>query len=174
MTKKKYTYNGPTPEKYALSGSEDAHQIALFMWAANPDNRIAYPELKWMFAIPNGGSRHKAEAGKFRAMGVKAGVLDILLPVKRGEWSGLFIEMKRPPKDGKREGRISSEQKLWRDFLLTQHYGVAVCVGWEAARNMILNYLNYGKEEDEKSGIQRDNQGHLQESNQAAVSGLTA
>ena len=145
MTKKKYsnTYNGPTPEKYALSGSEDANQIALFMWAATPAVVEQYPELRWMHAIPNGGYRHKSEAGKLRAMGVKAGVPDIFLPIKRGEYSGLYIEMKKPPKGGYREGRARPEQLVWIDFLKKQGFGAAVCVGWEPARDMIIDYLNY-------------------------------
>lgn len=145
MTKKKYsgTYNGPTPEKYAEAGSEDAHQIALFMWAANPEVLAKWPELRWMFAIPNGGYRTKAGAARLRAMGVKAGVLDIMLPIKRFEYSGLFVEMKKPAKNGLREGRASGDQKVWLEFFKTQGFGAIVCVGWEAARDTIIQYLEY-------------------------------
>jgi hypothetical protein len=61
-----------------------------------------------LFAIPNGGARHKAIAGKLRAEGVRAGVPDICLPVPRGEYHGLFIELKRP-----KGGHVSEEQEAW-------------------------------------------------------------
>ena len=37
-----------------------------------------------MFRIPNGGSRHPAEAARLKAQGVKAGVPDLCIPVARG------------------------------------------------------------------------------------------
>lgn len=144
-TKKKP--NLPLPEKYALSGSEDSHQISLFMWAANPANREKWPELELLFAIPNGGSRHKAEASKLRAMGVKRGVPDTLLPVPRGQWHGLFIELKRPAiktvGKKKRAGFVRPQQTEWLDKLRHQGYGCKVCIGWEDARDTIIAYLEW-------------------------------
>lgn len=46
------------------------------------------------FAIPNGGHRNKATAGKLKAEGVKAGVPDLFLPVARHGYHGLFVELK--------------------------------------------------------------------------------
>lgn len=132
---------GPDPAKYALSGSEDAHQVALFMKAAQ--NFDKYPELKLMFAIPNGGFRNKSEAARLKAMGVKRGVPDILLPVKRSLWSGLFVELKRPAAPGKREGTTSDEQDDWIDDLKAQGFGAMVCVGYEMAWNTIIAYLEF-------------------------------
>ena len=56
--------------------SEHAHQVALFDWANLHLGRM--PELAAMYAIPNGGARSKATAGKLKAEGVKAGVPDIV------------------------------------------------------------------------------------------------
>lgn len=43
--------------------------------------RAQYPQLsKLLFAVPNGGFRNKATAGKMKAEGVVAGVSDILYP----------------------------------------------------------------------------------------------
>ena len=47
-----------------------------------------------MFHIPNGGSRNKLEASNLKKQGVKAGVPDLFLPVGRGSYHGLFIELK--------------------------------------------------------------------------------
>lgn len=130
-----------TPEQYAKAGTEHAHQVAVFIWAASQFER--YPELRRMFTIPNGGERNKAVAGRLKAEGVKAGVPDILLPIRRGPWAGLFIELKRPKSTGKAKGRATDEQSDWITYLHTQGFGAAVCEGWEAARDMIISYLEY-------------------------------
>ena len=75
------------------SPSESVEQQCLFRWAALQSGK--YPELAMMYHIPNGGSRGKVEAIRFKAEGVKAGVPDICLPVPRGTWHGLYIELKR-------------------------------------------------------------------------------
>ena len=77
--------------KYAMR-SEDTEQINVVSWANWNMNR--YPELRWLFHVPNGGSRNKQEAVKFKQMGVKAGVSDLCLPYPKGIYYGLFIEMK--------------------------------------------------------------------------------
>jgi hypothetical protein len=46
------------------------------------------------FAIPNGGWRNKAVAGKLKAEGVKAGVADMLILLPNQTFHGLFIEVK--------------------------------------------------------------------------------
>lgn len=128
-----------TPEQLAASGSEDGHQAALFCWAALM--RSTYPELRYMFAIPNGGQRHVVTASKLKATGVKPGVPDILLPVKRGNYSGLFVEMKRPESVGKAEGITRDEQIDYMIFLQGQGFLCIVCIGWEVARNAVKDYL---------------------------------
>lgn len=136
------------PEKYAEADSEDSQQIALFMWAAL--NIDKYPDLKFMFAVPNGMfTPYKQVAGKMRAMGMKRGVPDIMLPVKRGEWSGLFIELKRKKTEKQAAGKTSNEQNEWIGYLQNQGYGVAVCYGFEQSRDMVLQYLEY-KEDKSK------------------------
>lgn len=128
-----------TPEMFAAQGSEDAHQIALFCWAQQ--NKHIHPELEWLFAIPNGGSRHKAEAGKLVAAGVKRGVPDIMLPVVKFAYAaGLFIELKKPKNHLGKEGAVRDDQNKWHNYL-NSGYHCVVCYGWEAARDAILEYL---------------------------------
>lgn len=66
--------------------TEAQEQMTLFSWAAMQSGK--YPELNLLYHVPNGGSRHKAEAGRLRAEGVKAGVPDLCLPVARGHITG--------------------------------------------------------------------------------------
>lgn len=118
--------------------SESEEQEILFQWAQM--RRGMYPELDMMFHIPNGGSRGKAEAGRFKAEGVKAGVPDICLPVARGEYHGLYIELKRL-----KGGKVSDEQKDWIRRLDEQGYAAVVCYGWMAAAELIGKYLREGE-----------------------------
>lgn len=112
---------------------ESDEQKALFVWAALASGK--YPELELMFHVPNGGSRHPVEAANLKAQGVKAGVPDICIPVPRGAFHGLFIEMKY----GK--NKLTADQKWWLVALSQQGYAGAVCYTWESARTVILNYL---------------------------------
>lgn len=123
--------NPITPEQLARVGTEAAHQCALMCWAASS----GIVELKWLFHIPNGGSRHIAEAGKLKAMGVKSGVPDLFLPIMRNGRGGLWIELK------KIGGIVSKEQCDWIVLLVDQGYAARICYGWIEARDALLQYL---------------------------------
>jgi hypothetical protein len=138
-----------TPERLAESGSEDGHQMALFCWANNGQTREMYPELEWLFAIPNGGQRHKAVALKLKAMGVKRGVSDMCLAVRRGSWPMLWIELKLPKReDGRKATGLKPEQTKWGDRFKELGCGFICVRGWEEARQVIIRYLEWdGKTE---------------------------
>lgn len=121
---------------------EDNHQAAIFRWAKYSE--ALHPELKMLCHMPNGGKRTKIEAARLKAQGVKAGYPDILLDVPRGTHHGLRIELKAPKDDGRREGTTSPEQREWLANLNQYGYLAVICVGWEAARDVILNYLALG------------------------------
>lgn len=115
--------------------TEAEEQATLFGWARMMSRK--HPELLLMFHIPNGGARRQSEAARFKAEGVKAGVPDLFLPVARGSWHGLFIEMKR-----EKGGRLSTEQRIWLDALRGQGYAAYVAYGWKDAATLIESYLN--------------------------------
>ena len=96
------------------------------------------PALRLLFAVPNGGHRHKATAGKLKAEGVRKGVPDMCLPVAYGGFHGLYIELKA------QGGRASDEQREWIAALQAQGYRAEVCVGAEAAWRVICEYLGIG------------------------------
>lgn len=138
-----------TPEDLAKSGSEDGHQAALFCWAA--DNVGKYPPLKWLHAIPNGGSRHIAEATKMVAAGSRSGVWDVFLPypvrqpyyisVPDGGYHGIYIEMKKPNRRTHKDGGLSKEQLEFGRYAEAMGYFCAVCYTWEEARDILIRYL---------------------------------
>jgi hypothetical protein len=107
-------------------------------------NKDAYPGLELMFAIPNGGLRDKRVASQLKAEGVKAGVLDIFLPVPKiyvdkitgnqFAYCGLFIEMKYGT------NKPSPEQEEFANAVVRQGYYVALCYSWQEAVEAIKNY----------------------------------
>jgi hypothetical protein len=130
-----------SPEQIAASGSEHAHQSALFQWIAiAPEGAKRRPELNLLFAIPNGGDRRPSVGAKMRAEGVKPGVPDLFLPVCRDGRAGLFIEMKAG------NNAPSEKQKIWHLALMLQGYRVVVAYSWEEARDLLLEYLEQPKE----------------------------
>ena len=114
--------------------TEEQEQAAVFEWALLMRNQ--YPELDLLYHIPNGGLRSKPEAVRFKRIGVKAGVPDLFLPVARGGWHGLYVEMKR-----KNGGRLSDDQAGWIEALTAQMYRAVVCHGAEEACDEIFRYL---------------------------------
>lgn len=122
----------------AFSASESVEQQCLFRWAEYVKG--AYPELKLLYHIPNGGRRSKGEAGRLKAEGVKAGAPDVCLPVARNGFHGAYIELK------KQGGRVSPGQIRWLRDLEGQGYFTAVCYSWEAAAALLKDYLD-GKTE---------------------------
>ena len=124
--------------RHAEGATEDQEQIALFRWLDLESAK--HPELQLCFHIANGGYRTPIEAARFKAMGVKAGVPDIFLPVARGGFHGLFIELKRA-----NGGRLSDAQRGWLEALRRCGYYAVMCHGWEAAREEIVQYLTGGR-----------------------------
>jgi len=114
--------------------TESEEQQALFEWASMQAGK--YPELRLLYHIPNGGRRGKAEAGRFKAGGVKSGVPDLCLPVARGNYHGLYIELKRI-----KGGRVEPSQEAWIVALKEQGYYATVCRGWVAASRVLIWYL---------------------------------
>ena len=82
-----------------------------------------------VFAIPNGGLRGIAAAGRLKAEGVSPGVPDLFVPA----WL-LWIEMKRET-----GGSVSSEQQSWHDYLIGLGHHVIVGRGQEDAKEKMAN-----------------------------------
>ena len=68
---------------------------------------LFFPTLpdKILFAVPNGGSRHIAEAKRMKGEGVKSGVSDVILLVPKKGFASLCMEFKTST------GKQSKEQK---------------------------------------------------------------
>jgi hypothetical protein len=88
-----------------------------------------------LFAIPNGGQRKKATAGIIKAEGVVRGVADLFLSVPRGQFHGMYVEMKTY------KGRQSPEQVAFENAVIMQGYRYEVCHCVEDFIHEISTYL---------------------------------
>lgn len=104
--------------------TEHEEQRELVRWF-----RQTWPGVR-IFAIPNGGARSRATAGRLKAEGVSSGVPDLFIPA----W-GLWVEMKRS-----KGGSLSPEQKDWIKYLESVNYWVIVGKGEVDARQQILAF----------------------------------
>jgi len=96
--------------------------------------RQTWPGVR-IHAIPNGGARSKATAGRLKAEGVASGVPDLFVPA----W-GLWVEMKRT-----KGGSLSAEQKDWITYLESVGFCCIVGKGAEAAKGQISAFFNQRK-----------------------------
>lgn len=116
--------------------SEAQHQANVFKWSMQPSIRSRWPELRLLFHIKNEERSGVRAVAVDKAMGVKAGVPDLCLPVARGKYHGLYVEMKTE------KGRTSDAQDWWGERLLEQGYFWEVCHGWESAVRVLEWYLS--------------------------------
>lgn len=114
--------------------SEDDLQISCFQWIELM--RPAHPILEWVIHVPNGGKRPRGAAGKLKAMGVKPGVLDVLLPLPYNGWSGLAIEMKVG------SNKTTEQQDDWLDVFEASGYYTAVCYTLETFMGHVNRFLS--------------------------------
>jgi hypothetical protein len=98
--------------------------------------RPQHPILEWVIHVPNGGKRHRGTAGRLKAMGVKKGVSDVLLPLPYNGWAGWAIELKV----GK--NRTTDEQDDWLEALAAAGYYTAVCYTLEQFKLHLESFLH--------------------------------
>ncbi len=129
-------------DEYKQLISEETEQIHLMTWCRWAESK--YPELSAVYHIPNEGKRSKAAGGRLKEMGLRPGVPDICLPVPKGGYSGLYIELK------KIGGKPTASQIDWLELLDSYGHCVAVCEGAEAAEALIIAYCERNSDKTEK------------------------
>lgn len=128
--KNPFTYGNIGDAEYC---SEESEQESLFLWAAIKER--VYPSIGLMYHCPNGGRRDLKTAVALKRSGVKAGVPDICLPVARGKYHGLYIELKVG------RNKPTEKQCEYLDALRREGFFAALCYGWRPASEIIENYL---------------------------------
>lgn len=118
-----------------LVRSEHDEQCDVIAGAALLQGR--WPELALLYAIPNNsGYLRPVTRAKLMREGRKPGVPDLCLPVARGGFFGLYIELKRT-----KGGALSEHQKRWIDELVSEGYCALRCDGAEKALAVLDWYL---------------------------------
>jgi hypothetical protein len=112
-----------TPDRIPTEHEEQREVVRWF--------RQTWPGVR-IFAVPNGGVRSKATAGRLKAEGVASGVPDLFVPAWR-----LWAEMKRV-----KGGSLSPEQKDWIQYLESVGYWVIVGKGADDAKRQISAFFD--------------------------------
>lgn len=118
--------------------TENQIQTAFFKWAGLKARK--YPVLGLLFHPSNGSFKSKASAGLFKALGQKAGIPDVVLPVPIIEKGILFIEFKSE------SGRLSPTQKEVIAKLQAVGNSVLVTRCWEEAARAVYDHLGIDEE----------------------------
>jgi hypothetical protein len=128
----------PAPKKRRGDPEHQQQKILMNRLLTLAENQPRYA-MAWKrtHAIPNGGKRGKAQAGKLKAEGVKTGVPDVFVALPVGRFHGLYIEMKRV--DG---GGLSRKQDEWIRDSLALGYMAACCKGAAAAEAVWRDYVD--------------------------------
>jgi hypothetical protein len=126
--------------KYMKELSEEKEQELIIKWSKGSILK-EYPELELLEASMNGvrfPPKWKGLIAKLKRLGcLKKGRPDLHLPVMRGGYAALFIELKR-----EKSGVVSDEQGFYMVDLQKTGNFCAVCHGRHAAKKLIIKYLS--------------------------------
>jgi hypothetical protein len=81
--------------------------------------------------IPNEGRRSPRTGKHLKDMGMRPGVSDLFLPIARGKYHGLWIEVKAPKK------KPTPTQKDWLNSMVQQDY----CCTWGDNAAELCEYI---------------------------------
>lgn len=138
MNKKDWIEKGRDKPHY---GSEDGLQMTIANYLLS-----YHPDLLW-FHVPNGGKRNQLEAKKFKRMGVRAGVSDLIFLEPRKGYNGLIIELKSAIKrmnKGKivtAKGRLTDSQKNFLSMSNDRNYKTFVAWSFDAVKEILDEYF---------------------------------
>lgn len=116
---------------------EEIEQAKFIRWTHKAKVREVIPDLQWIFHVPNGGARSGFTGAQMKALGVKPGVPDLLLPIDTPHYNGLAMEFKSPT--GK--GRVSADQNGWIRMFQRNSWQCEVVKTAQEAIDAICEYL---------------------------------
>ena len=114
---------------------EEIEQARVIKWSHKVAVRNLMPALRWLHHSPNGGKRDALAGAQMKALGVKPGFPDLILPWNNGQHPGLVIEMKSAT------GSTSDTQKEWLAHFKDQCWLVEVARSAQEARTILCSYL---------------------------------
>lgn len=87
------------------------------------------------YHVPNEARRSYRLASHLKRMGLRAGVPDLCIPVARGGYHGLYIEMKAG------RNKPTEQQLYWQSILSDNGYLATTCWGAEEAIAVLQSYF---------------------------------
>lgn len=124
------------PPRRAPNRQEEVEQARVVRWSHLPDVRSAAPALRWLHHSPNGGKRDAFTGAQLKALGVKPGFPDLILPHRLADGTpGLVIEMKTEI------GRVSPDQQAWLEHFEADGWQIRVARSAQEARTHLCQYL---------------------------------
>ncbi len=120
---------------------EEIEQARVVRWSHKRDVRELMPVLRFLHHSPNGGKRDAFTGAQMKALGVKAGFPDLILPTRSQDpllvssANGLVIEMKSAT------GTLSTEQKDWKEHFIAENWQFRVARSAQEARSYLCQYL---------------------------------
>lgn len=112
---------------------EDAELIAFFDWVRWQEKKN--PVLKVIHHVPNEGKTTLAGGARKKRKGCRAGILDINVPIPKGDYCGLWIELKTI------KGKVSVEQKKIIEILHRLGHCIRIAYSGEEAINILKWYM---------------------------------
>lgn len=88
-----------------------------------------------IFAIPNQRKCDPKTGAHLKRQGLKPGIPDLCIPRARGDYHGLYIEMKVG------SGKLSNEQSEWIKLLRSEGMCAYCCYGADNAIKLIEQYM---------------------------------
>lgn len=122
------------PRKKAAQ-AERYDQINLVRWF-----HLQYPD-ELIISIPNNLVRNCVQARNATYEGLVSGIPDLMIPVGRGTYLGLWIELKRKETPTLKNGVASQRQIAIIKHLNSRGYLAKIIYGFDAAKKFIDDYM---------------------------------
>lgn len=130
-------HSGIMAQRKRNADPEFRMQAALFTWARTPCVQARWPGLDLLEGSMNGMRLTQSQSGKAKATGMLKGAHDLTLPVARGQYIGLSIELKA------QKNKPTVEQVDYGDRLEAEGWKVLyMWDDWTKVRDEIEAYLS--------------------------------
>ncbi len=109
--------------------------VAPLLWPHDCIDGEGFPHI----VSHSAGRRRGKGIGWAKQQGLRKGIPDIHIPIPRGNFHGLWIELKR---EDEKEAEVSEAQKAWLAFLNLHGHCARVCYGCDSAMETVKRYMN--------------------------------